>query len=291
MIDKKTKGKWEEWEQVPYISYSVIFKDQTEALLNSGNKVNTINQAFAQQLGLKIHKTNVVAQKINGTILETYRIVVSTFSILDKDDKERFFKESFLLANVKPDIMLGIPFLTMSNADVDFQAWDLQGRSYTIGDILPTTRWLELIGKKEFVATALDQEHEAFVVHVAALSADSGDKVHPSKIAQISYLKADQAYSEVSSEYADFADVFSPKLAAEFPEYTGINDHIIELVDDWQPLSGLIYNLKSVELEILKAYIENNQTNGFIRSSKSPAGAPILFNKKLDNSLRLCIDY
>ncbi len=38
-----------------------------------------------------------------------------------------------------------------------------------------------LIEKKEFVAAALDPEHEAFVVYVAAFSVDSGDEVHPSK--------------------------------------------------------------------------------------------------------------
>ncbi len=46
-----------------------------------------------------------------------------------------------------------------------------------------------------------------------------------------------------------------------------------------------------MKLEILKAYIENNLANGFIRPSKSPAGALILFNKKPDGSLRLCVDY
>ena len=44
-------------------------------------------------------------------------------------------------------------------------------------------------------------------------------------------------------------------------------------------------------MEILKTYIETNLTNGFIRPSKSPAGALILFDKKLDRSLCLCIDY
>ncbi len=53
-------------------------------------------------------------------------MVVSIFSVLDKDGRERFFEESFLLANVSPHIVLGMPFLTMSNADVDFQARDLQ---------------------------------------------------------------------------------------------------------------------------------------------------------------------
>ncbi len=84
-----------------------------------------MKQVFAQQLGLKILKTNVGAQKIDGTILETYGMVVSTFSVLDKDGMERFFEESLLLANVMPDIVLGIPFLTMGNADVDFQARSL----------------------------------------------------------------------------------------------------------------------------------------------------------------------
>ncbi len=52
-------------------------------------------------------------------------MVVSTFLVLDKDGREKLFEESFLLANVRPDIVLGIPFLTMSNTDVDFQAQDL----------------------------------------------------------------------------------------------------------------------------------------------------------------------
>ncbi len=53
-------------------------------------------------------------------------MIVSTFSVLDKDGRERFFEESFLLADIRPDILLGMLFLTMSNADVDFQDRDLQ---------------------------------------------------------------------------------------------------------------------------------------------------------------------
>ncbi len=85
-----------------------------------------MSQTFAQQLGLKIYKNNVRAQKINGTTLEIYGMVVSIFSMSDKDGRERFFEKSLLLANVKPDIVLGMLFLTISNTDVDFQARDLQ---------------------------------------------------------------------------------------------------------------------------------------------------------------------
>ena len=46
-----------------------------------------------------------------------------------------------------------------------------------------------------------------------------------------------------------------------------------------------------MELETLKAYIETNLDNGFIRPSKSPAGTLILFDRKSDNFLQLCVNY
>ncbi len=92
------------------------------------------------------------------------------------------------------------------------------------------------------------------------------------------------------NEYANFADIFSSILAAELLEH-GINNHAIKLVDNWQPPYNLIENLGPVELERLKAYIENNLANSFIRISKSFIGVPILFHKKPDSSLGLYIDY
>ncbi len=44
MTDKKTV---EELERIPCIWYPVTFKDQTEALLDSGSEINAMSQAFA----------------------------------------------------------------------------------------------------------------------------------------------------------------------------------------------------------------------------------------------------
>lgn len=49
-------------------------------------------------------------------------MVVSTFFMSDKDRRGGFLEESFLLADMKPDILLWILFPTMINADIDFQA-------------------------------------------------------------------------------------------------------------------------------------------------------------------------
>ena len=105
--------------------------------------------------------------------------------------------------------------------------------------------------------------------------------MHPSRSSQIAYLKADETPTEVPSKYTDFADVFSPKLATELLEHR-ISNYAIGLVDNQQFPYGPIYSLGPIKLEILKAYIENNLANSFIRLSKSPTKAPILFDKKLE---------
>ena len=54
----------------------------------------------------------------------------------------------------------------------------------------------------------------------------------PLKRTQIAHLKADKAFTKIFSKYADFLDVFSPKLAVELLKNTKINDHVIKLIDD-----------------------------------------------------------
>ncbi len=93
-------------------------------------------------------------------------------------------------------------------------------------------RRVKFIRKKEFVVLALDSKYDGFVVHIAAFNINSDDKVHPSRRTQITNLKIDKALFKVPSKYADFVDVFSPKLATKLPKHTRINNHTIELVDN-----------------------------------------------------------
>ena len=51
------------------------------------------------------------------------------------------------------------------------------------------------------------------------------------------------------------------------------------------------HRMTPVELHILKVQIQGLLDNGFIRPSTSPWGASVLFAKKKDKTLRLCIDY
>ena len=65
----------------------------------------------------------------------------------------------------------------------------------------------------------------------------------------------------------------------------------IDLIPRTEPISIPPYRMAPVELRELKAHLEELLSKGFIRSSISPWGASVLFVKKKDGSLRLCIDY
>ena len=139
-------------EYILYIHYPVQFKKdvnktQIQALINSGNKFNTIHPTFVKELGLPIKPTEFEVQKIDGTMLDIYEIIVAVFLVMDKANQVRFFKEILLVANVSLEVVFRMLFLTLNSADIDFLDWELRWRIYTIEEALPTTRHIKLVRK------------------------------------------------------------------------------------------------------------------------------------------------
>lgn len=92
-------------------------------------------------------------------------------------------------------------------------------------------------------------------------------------------------------EYADLGRVFSKEEAGKLPEEDGPH-HAIDLEDGdevppWMP----IYSLAEKELQVLREYLQDMLSRGWIRPSSSAAGAPVLFVPKKGGQLRLCVDY
>ena len=142
--------------------------------------------AYASKLGLRIQKIDDGAPKIDDSLLRTFGMVIAGFQIKDKLGRARFLQKSFLLAKTSMEVVLGMPFLTFSNTDIQFAKKELTWRSYTAVKASPTTKRVKLIHKKEFAKTALDRQSETFVVHIAALEALLiGMVIHPSQEAQI----------------------------------------------------------------------------------------------------------
>ena len=86
-----------------------------------------------------------------------------------------------------------------------------------------------------------------------------------------------------------YVDVFPDELPGLPPRR--VVDFGIELHPGALPISMTPHRMPSVELQELKVQLQELLDKGFIRPSTSPWGAPVLFTKKKDKTLRLCIDY
>jgi len=96
--------------------------------------------------------------------------------------------------------------------------------------------------------------------------------------------------SNVPSEYHELTDVFSKTKAEVLPPHCSYNLKI-NLEEGAQPLVGLIYSLLAFKQEALKEFIKKNLNTDFIQPTSSPHGVLVLFIKKKDGSLCLCVNF
>ena len=87
----------------------------------------------------------------------------------------------------------------------------------------------------------------------------------------------------------EFPDVFPDDISGLPPDREV--EFTIDLIPRTEPIFIPPYRMSPAKLRELKAQLEELLSKGFIRLSISPWGAPVLFVKKKDGSLRLCIDY
>lgn len=122
-ISKETNPKVLEskLQQVLCIHHPAQFCEfAIKAFIDLSSKVNTMQPSFARKLGLRICITDIDAQTIDDNRLETFRMMIALFQVDDKDKKSRFLEKIFLLTDISLDIVFGIPFLILSNVEVNF---------------------------------------------------------------------------------------------------------------------------------------------------------------------------
>ncbi|GKB07140.1 mediator of RNA polymerase II transcription subunit 12 [Tanacetum coccineum] len=112
----------------------------------------------------------------------------------------------------------------------------------------------------------------------------------------VTRLKADEGSSKVEVPKViervldEFKDVIPKELPKKLPPMREV-DHTIKLEPGSKPPAKAPYRMPPPELEELRNQLKELMDVGYIRPSKSPYGASVLFQKKKDGSLRMCIDY
>lgn len=94
----------------------------------------------------------------------------------------------------------------------------------------------------------------------------------------------------VPHEYHEFLLMFFEKEARNLPPHRYV-DHEIPLMEGKKSQFGRMYSMSDVELKEVREWTTENLSKSFIRASSCSAASPILFVKKKDSPLRLCVDY
>ena len=87
----------------------------------------------------------------------------------------------------------------------------------------------------------------------------------------------------------EYEDIFSDELS-RLPPHRDV-DFTIELHPGTSFISTTLHRMAPAKLQELKVQLQELLDRGFIRPDTSPWGAPMLFSKKKDKALWLCINY
>lgn len=189
-------------------------------------------------------------------------------------------------------LVLGIPWLQKHNASIRFSTNSIKFNSphcakHCTSSIIPVTAncisleelRIQLIGSVAFTRLTKKKDVQIFALSLFEIN-----------IALAAKTTKDQWKERIPQEYHEFIDMFDSKLANSLPPRRQY-DHKIKLKEGTEPPFGPLYGMSREELIVLKEYVEDNLEKGWIRASSSPAGFRVLFVKKADGSLRLCVDY
>lgn len=125
---------------------------------------------------------------------------------------------------------------------------------------------------KKIVLIGLDKNNKIFIIYIVALVKLITISIYLSYTTEITLLTS----AKISTKYFNFLNIFFWDSVAEFVEYTRVKNYFINLFDNKQLCYSLIYNLRSIELKMLKIYIKANLANRLIGSSKFFANSLIL---------------
>ncbi|KAH6480324.1 hypothetical protein HBI55_254530 [Parastagonospora nodorum] len=247
-----------------------------DIFLDPGSQLNLMSTKLAKEQGLEVTPlTGFLAEGVGEGNLTIYGTTVADVVVIDSRGKKENHEIPFVVTDLKRyPIYLGLPWVDEHNPKINTPMRRLLHRGHKAKDAMPY-RKVGIEDAEEFERSMRSPHADvyAFLVSYAGPAMPEQPRM-----------------GQIPSDYAAFADVGSEEDSKVLAGHSK-HDLTIDLVPGEDPPHRPLYNLSPTELGILRAYITEYLQRGWIRRSKSPAGAPILFVKKKDGTMRLCVDY
>ena len=241
-------------------------------LYDPGSTHSYVSISFASRFGKDpklLDQSFYVATPIGDSLLVKHVYKSCVVIIADKET----LADLIVLEPLELDVILGMDWLATYHATIDCYAKTVKFRP---------------MGEPSFMVKG-DQN----LVPCNLISALSAGRLLRKGcqgfLAFVHNVEAKESKIEGTPVVSEFLDVFPEELPGLPPERE--IEFCIDLAPATQPISIPPYRMAPAELRELKSQLQELLDKGFIRPSTSPWGAPVLFVKKKDGSLRLCIDY
>ena len=300
-----------------------------EGLVDNGANVNAISEetylVVKSRFPAAIHQEERLRKPIkvvlaHGAKGECETIGQAVFDITIGKFAHQF--RATIIRGLGRDIFVGLPWMAKYKPLMNWEeyslSWKLKCRAFKVvakskptptqlADLANTELSSMHIGVEQYLRLLNDQETEAAgIIYLSELQSDetvpnvdtatdSDDDSDEDKsavdidVAPVKSLldpEQQQSMDDLITSYS--MDVFTP-LSEMPPERPGM-DHEIP-TGDASPVAKKAYRMSPLELRTLKEQLDELLRLGYIKPSTSPWSSPVLFVKKKDGTMRLCVDY
>jgi hypothetical protein len=253
----------------------------TDVLIDSGATGDFISTTFLQDHHISFKKCAPIKATLASETKDEIAIIGHVSLQLDHEPIHE--QCLFGVINLQGHAaILGMPFLHNHNPLIDWnlRTVDFYARLPQTGTAptTPITPTLQLIDYAHTCRTLKKGNCEAFLALIRPMD-DSNQPGLP-----------DSVPPDFRNLISSHKDVFPDELPHQLPPHRAV-EHSIPIHTDSSPPSKAPYRLSFPEQRELQKQLESLISNGLVRPSSSPYGAPVLFVKKKDGSLRMCVDY
>ncbi len=217
--------------------------------------MNLISEQYLRKLNIKPRKTGKMLEIKLGESDTIKKVIEKNVLMRIEIDKIPVSTEKFICMNINYDAIMGFPWFYNNFSDLIKQ--------------LPID--MNIISKK-VMKKEIKRGETIFLAQVMV------EEEHTNVV--------DTKINEIIHQYSDIISNDIPSIKQNMN-----HEHIIELKEGNQIPKKKLYRLSPRERDVMNNQIKELLDKGLIQPSKSPYGAPVIFAKKSDGSLRMCIDY
>jgi hypothetical protein len=267
----------------------------TKCLIDSGADVSLVSTSLVTRYTFATYSlpSPISISIIDGSVLPSTIIHSYTFISFRLNDK-CFTHKFFVLPSIHVPMVLGLDWLRRYNPKVNWKTLNVSFE--TLSENPLSIEPIQNIDNDDKVRNDNIQiDHITMFINSTNIensiqSTPINNPAEDEYVSETLSVEPEEIRKIIPLEYHQYVDVFSKMKSELLPEHRKY-DIPIELKEGKTAPWGPIYPLSKLESECLKEYINENLSKGYIRPSKSPAGAPIFFVKKKSGELRPVIDY